>query len=131
VAKKNVVAATALVSSTEAFPTAGLALQLEVPTVMTSIPSLKVGEECWNPDLDGRLEVVAANISYHVIHLTHIIISIRLISYHKLHLPVLVPQKVARHKSFFSKVSRHLILQQHPSILTPTARATCFTTATS
>jgi hypothetical protein len=65
VVKKNVVAATALVSSTEAFPTAGLALQLEVLTVMTSIPSLKVGEECWNPGLDGRLEVIAANISYH------------------------------------------------------------------
>jgi hypothetical protein len=45
VVKKNVVAASR--SSTEAFPTAGLALQLEVPTtVVASIPSRKVGEEC-------------------------------------------------------------------------------------
>jgi hypothetical protein len=34
-----------------------------VPTAaMISIPSLKVGEECWNSGLDGRLEVVAASI---------------------------------------------------------------------
>jgi hypothetical protein len=33
--------------STEAFPTTGLALQLEVPTaVVASIPGWKVGEEC-------------------------------------------------------------------------------------
>jgi hypothetical protein len=44
VAKKKVVAATASVSSTEAFPTAGLALQLEVPTVaVASIRGQKVG----------------------------------------------------------------------------------------
>jgi hypothetical protein len=43
--EKKKVAAT-LVSSTEAFPMAGLALQLEVPTVMASIPGLKVKEEC-------------------------------------------------------------------------------------
>jgi hypothetical protein len=49
--------------STEAFHTAGLALQLEVPTVAAaSIPGQKVGEECWNYGLDGRLEEVAANI---------------------------------------------------------------------
>jgi hypothetical protein len=41
VTKKNVVAAS--VSSIEAFPTVGLALQVEVPTTMASIPSLKVG----------------------------------------------------------------------------------------
>jgi hypothetical protein len=44
VAKKNVAATAALVSSTEAFPTVGLALQLEVPTVAVAcIPSRKVG----------------------------------------------------------------------------------------
>jgi hypothetical protein len=47
VAKKNVVAATVSVSSTEAFPTVGLALQLEVSMVAAaSIRSRKVGEEC-------------------------------------------------------------------------------------
>jgi hypothetical protein len=47
VAKKNVVAAVVLVSSMEAFPTAGLSLQLEVPTVATaSIHGRKVGKEC-------------------------------------------------------------------------------------
>jgi hypothetical protein len=45
VAKKKV--AVASESSTEAFPTAGLALQLEVPTTAAaSIPGRKVGEEC-------------------------------------------------------------------------------------
>jgi hypothetical protein len=44
VAKKKV--AEASVSSTEAVPTAGLALQVEVPTTAVSIPSPKVGEEC-------------------------------------------------------------------------------------
>ncbi len=49
--------------STEAFPTAGLALQLEVPTVVAaSIPGRKVGEECWNSCLVGRLGVVPASI---------------------------------------------------------------------
>jgi hypothetical protein len=43
--EKKKVAATS-VSSTEAFPMAGLALQLEVPTVTASIPGLKVKEEC-------------------------------------------------------------------------------------
>jgi hypothetical protein len=46
-----------------AFPTAGLTLQLEVPTVAAaSLPSRKVGEECWNSGLDGRLEAMAASI---------------------------------------------------------------------
>jgi hypothetical protein len=46
VAKKKVVAVLTSLSSTEAFPTVGLALQLEVPTVAaTSIPGRKVGEE--------------------------------------------------------------------------------------
>jgi hypothetical protein len=44
VVKKKVAAATASVSSMEAFPTAGLALQLEVPTVVAaSIRGRKVG----------------------------------------------------------------------------------------
>jgi hypothetical protein len=63
VAKKNVIAAVASVSNTKAFPTVGLVLQLEVPTVVVaSIHSRKVGEECWSSGLDGRLEAVAAII---------------------------------------------------------------------
>jgi hypothetical protein len=59
--KKKVDAAS--VSSTKAFHTTGLALQLEVPTaVATSILGQKVGEKCWNFGLDGRLEAVVANI---------------------------------------------------------------------
>jgi hypothetical protein len=54
VAKKKVVVAAASMLSMEAFPMAGLALQLEVPTtVVASIPGRKVGEECWNYGLDG------------------------------------------------------------------------------
>jgi hypothetical protein len=45
VVKKKIVVASG--SSTEAFPMAGLALQLEVPTTATtSIPDRKVGKEC-------------------------------------------------------------------------------------
>jgi hypothetical protein len=62
VANKNVTSTAASVSSKEAFPMAGLALQLEVPTVVVSIPILKVGEECWNSGLDAWLEAVAASI---------------------------------------------------------------------
>jgi hypothetical protein len=63
VAKKKVTTAAALVSSTKAFPMVGLALQLEVPTVVAaSIHGWKVGEECWNSDLDDRLEAVATSI---------------------------------------------------------------------
>jgi hypothetical protein len=54
VVKKKVAAATASVSvsSMEAFPTAGLALRLEVPTVVAaSIRGRKVGEKCWNSGL--------------------------------------------------------------------------------
>jgi hypothetical protein len=47
VVKKKVAAAAASLLFTEAFPTTGLALQLEVPTTaVTSIPGRKVGEEC-------------------------------------------------------------------------------------
>jgi hypothetical protein len=63
VAKKKVIAASESGSSTEAFSTVGLALQLEVPTAVTaSIPNRKVGEECWNSSLDGRLEAVPVSI---------------------------------------------------------------------
>jgi hypothetical protein len=48
-----------------------------------------------------------------------------------LHLPVLVQQKVVQHKYFLRKVSKHLILQQHHSVLTPTACATRFMIAIS
>jgi hypothetical protein len=47
VPKRKVAAATTSVSSTEAFLTVGLALQLEVPTTAAaSIHCWKVGEEC-------------------------------------------------------------------------------------
>jgi hypothetical protein len=71
VTKKKVVAAS--VSSMEAFPTVGLSLQLEVPTVAACIPSQKVREEYWNSDLDGRLEAVVASI-----HLEAVAASIQL-----------------------------------------------------
>jgi hypothetical protein len=46
VVKKKVDAAVALVSSTEAFPMAGLALELEVPTAAAaSIPGRQLREE--------------------------------------------------------------------------------------
>jgi hypothetical protein len=63
VVKKNVTTAMASVSSMEAFPTVGLALQLEVPMAAAAIlRSWKVEEECWNSGLDGRLETMAASI---------------------------------------------------------------------
>jgi hypothetical protein len=62
VVKKKVTMAAASVSSMEAFPTARLALQLEVPTAVASIPGQNVGEEYWNSGLDDRLEAVAASI---------------------------------------------------------------------
>jgi hypothetical protein len=64
VAKKKVIAAMVLVSCTKAFPMVGLALQLEMPMMASaSIRSQKVGEECFNSGLDGRLEVVVASIN--------------------------------------------------------------------
>jgi hypothetical protein len=63
VVKKNVVAAVASVSSTEAFPM----------VMAARIRSRKVGEECWNSGLDGRLEAMAASI-----HLKAIMASIHL-----------------------------------------------------
>jgi hypothetical protein len=63
VAKKKVATAAALGSSMEAFPTAGLALQLEVPTVaVASIHVRKVGEQCCNSSRDGRLDAVPVGI---------------------------------------------------------------------
>jgi hypothetical protein len=74
VAKKKVTVVAASVSSTEAFLTVGLALELEVPTAAAaSIPEWKVGEECWNSGLDGWLEVVVASI-----HLKAVAASIQL-----------------------------------------------------
>jgi hypothetical protein len=74
VAKKKVATAAALVSSTEAFPTMRLALQLEVPTAAAdSIRGHMVGKECWNSGPDGQLEAVAANI-----HLKVVVASIHL-----------------------------------------------------
>jgi hypothetical protein len=61
------------VSSTEAFTTAGLALQLKVPTTAASISGPNVEEEWWNSGLDGWLEVVAASI-----HLEAVVASIQL-----------------------------------------------------
>jgi hypothetical protein len=67
VMKKKVTAAATSVSSTEAFPTVRLALQLEVPmAAAASICGRKVGEEYWNSSLDGRLEVVATSIHLEV-----------------------------------------------------------------
>jgi hypothetical protein len=45
VVKKKVVAAAASMLSTEAFPMAGLALQLEMPTAVANILGPKVREE--------------------------------------------------------------------------------------
>jgi hypothetical protein len=72
VAKKKVVAATTLVSSMEAFPTTGLALQLEVPMAAANILHWNVGEECWNSGLDGQLEAVATSF-----HLKAVVASIQ------------------------------------------------------
>jgi hypothetical protein len=60
--QKKVVAVAASISSNEAFPTAELALQLEVLTTVVSISGPKVGNECWNSGMDDRLEVVVASI---------------------------------------------------------------------
>jgi hypothetical protein len=61
VSKKKVTVVSVL--STKAFPTIGLALQLKMPTTAAaSIPSRKVGEECWNSSLDDRLKAVVASI---------------------------------------------------------------------
>jgi hypothetical protein len=43
--------------------------------VVASIPGWKVGEECWNSGLDGRLETVAASM-----HLKTMVASIQLVA---------------------------------------------------
>jgi hypothetical protein len=72
-AKEKVAMAAVSVSSTEAFPMVGLALQLDVPTAVAaaSIHGRKVGEECWNTGLGGRLEAVTTSI-----HLKAVVASI-------------------------------------------------------
>jgi hypothetical protein len=65
--KKKTAIAVASMSSNEAFPTVGLALQLKVPTMVTSIPGTKVGEECYKSGLDGRVETVVASIHLEVV----------------------------------------------------------------
>jgi hypothetical protein len=63
-AKKKVTVAAASLSSTEAFPIVGLALQLEVlTTAAASIHGQKVREKCWNSSLDGWLKAVVASIN--------------------------------------------------------------------
>jgi hypothetical protein len=111
-------------SSTDAFPTAGFALQLEVSTVaqlevsmvaVASIPGQTVGEKYWNSSLDDWLEAMATSI--------------------QLEAAVAATSEIARLQETLPTTSRvlgrHLILRQHPSVLTPTARATHFTTASS
>jgi hypothetical protein len=95
VAKKKVAAATASVSFTKAFPMAGLALQLELPTVVAaSIPDRKVGEECCNSGLDGQLEAVMASM-----HLKVVVASTQLEA------AVAVTSKAARLQEALPKVS--------------------------
>jgi hypothetical protein len=68
VVKNKVTAATVSVSSTEAFPMVGLALQLKVRmAAAASISDRKVGEECWNSGLDGRWEAVVISIHLKVV----------------------------------------------------------------
>jgi hypothetical protein len=65
---KKVATAAMPVSSTEAFCTVGLALQLEVPiAAVASILSQKVGEECWNSGLDDWLEAMTTSIHLKVV----------------------------------------------------------------
>jgi hypothetical protein len=67
VAKKKVDAAAALVSSMEAFPTAGLDPPAGGAHGNDHYPCPGDGEECWNSSLNGRLEVVAASIHLEVV----------------------------------------------------------------
>jgi hypothetical protein len=65
VAKKKVTAAAASVSSIEAFPTVGLALQLEVPMVVAASTWLEGQgeEECWNSSLDASIQLEAVVVA--------------------------------------------------------------------
>jgi hypothetical protein len=100
----NDLSSAASVLFTEAFPTTGLALQLEVPTAaVASIPGRKVGEECWNSSLDGRLEAVAASI-----HLKAVVASIQLEA------AVAATSKAARLQETLPTTSRVLGLYENP-----------------
>jgi hypothetical protein len=103
VVKKKVAAVVASVSSTEAFLRTGLALQLEVPTMVMSIPALKVGEECWNFALDGRLEALVANI-----HLEAVVGSI------KLEVAVAATSKPTRLRQTLPTASQVLDIYENP-----------------
>jgi hypothetical protein len=39
-----------------------------MPAATVNVRGSRVGEECWNSDLDGRLEVVAASIHLEVVN---------------------------------------------------------------
>jgi hypothetical protein len=101
VTKKKVVATS--VSSMEVFPTAGLALQLEVPMAMASIPGPKMGEECWNFGMDYWLEAVAV-----IIHLEAVAGSIQL------EVAVATTSKSARLRETLPTASRVLDPYENP-----------------
>jgi hypothetical protein len=74
----------------------GCALQLEVPTTgAVSIPSQKVGGECWNSGPGGWLEAVAASI-----HLKAVAASIQL------EVTVVATLEAARLRETFPTTSR-------------------------
>jgi hypothetical protein len=76
--------------------------------------------------------IVHTNVCYHVIHSVLIIASVRLSSCGcLLHLSMLVSHQVVQHKSVLNNVTKHLIVRQHPSVLTPIARALLVSTVTS
>jgi hypothetical protein len=75
-----------------------------VPIETTSIPDLKVGDECWNFDLDGRLEAVVANI-----HLEAIAAS-----YMQVEVTMAATSKVARLRETLPTASRVLDLYENP-----------------
>jgi hypothetical protein len=104
VVKKKVAAAAGSKSSTEAFPTAELALQLEVPTAAAaSISGRKVGEECWNSGLNSRLEAVVASI-----HLKVVAANIQLEA------AVVATSEAARLRETLSTISRVLGPYENP-----------------
>jgi hypothetical protein len=76
--------------------------------------------------------VLPTNVSYHLIHLVIILISVRLCAYNwRLHLSMVTPHQVVRHKSFLTKVNLDLILSQKPIVPTNCAGALCNTTTIS
>jgi hypothetical protein len=101
VVKKNV--SMMSVSSTEAFPTMWLALQLEMPTTADSIPDPKMGGVCWNSGPDTRLDVVASSI-----HLLAVLASIQLV------VVVVAASKFAQLQEILPKASRVLDPYENP-----------------